>query len=154
MEDIVQDIECNSRQDKFLIMLLERIQKLEDALKRNDEYIELLLSQITSTYFTVYLSGKYNSVTKEYTNLTTVINDIVKTTTAAVPCKHIYASYYHLSSGDVKAGCFLVINTQQSWLLKSIVTLLDERLCHYVNLNSWSFYNEWELDLDKFQVLL
>lgn len=136
-------------QEKFLVMLLERVQKLEDELKEKNDNMKRLLSHTTSTYFKVNLSGVYNSATNDYADLTTVMDDIIKTIHEAVPCTHIYALY-----SERHTRCNLLIHTQNTWLLKSIIGMLDERLRRYVNLNTWVLVHEWNLDLKHYKVLV
>lgn len=145
----MEDIVCTNAQEKFLIMLLERIEKLEDELKKSNENLTRLLSHTTSNYFSVNLSGPLDRVTKQYANLTTIMNDIVNMIKEAIPCVNVYALYYHENT-----GCHLVIQTQKTWLLESIVALLDTRLRRYVNINSWTLKHEWNLDLERHKLLL
>lgn len=145
----MEDIVCTNAQEKYLIMLLERIEKLEDELKTSNAHMARLLSHTTSNYFSVNLSGLFDRVTKQYTNLTTVMNNIIETIQETIPCVHIYALYYHDNT-----GCHLVIQTQKTWLLESIAAFLDTRMRRYVNLNSWSLKHEWNLDLEPYKVLV
>lgn len=149
MADIVNEIVCDNAQEKLLIMLLERVEKLEDELKESNQHMARLLSHTTSNFFCVNLSGPLDRVTKQYANLTTVMDDIVKTIQEAIPCIHIYALYYHDNT-----GCQLTIQTEKTWLLESIVVLLDTRLRRYVNLNSWTLKYEWNLDLERYKLLM
>ena len=128
----------NSPQDKLLIMLLERISTLEDVINKQNNLLSELTSMHTSDVFTVYLSGKCSHV--GYEELTKVQDEIVAIINEYVPCHSIHA---HFHSGRTNAS--LVLHTKEKHMLRTVETLLTEKLSGVVHLNLWSMKSPMEV---------
>jgi hypothetical protein len=142
MADIVTEIQCNSAQEKFLIMLLERVEKLEDALKQSNNHMTQLLSLTTSNFFSVNLTGQLDRVTKNYTDISTMMDKIKQTIHDAIPCQQIYGTYYHDNT-----GCSLILETKDKYLLETVASMLSPQLRKYVHMNSWTMKHHYNIDL-------
>jgi hypothetical protein len=148
MADIVSEIQCDSAQEKFLIMLLERVEKLENALNQSNDSMTQLLSLTTSNFFSVNLSGQLDRVTKNYTDISTIMDKIKQTIHDAIPCKQIYGTYYHDNT-----GCSLILETKDKYLLETVVSMLSPQLRKYVNMNSWTMQHHYNIDLSLYKIL-
>lgn len=148
MADIMEDIECNSAQEKFLIMLLERVEKLENALKQSNDHMTQLLSLTTSNFFSVNLSGQLDRVTKNYTDISSVMTKIKQTIHDVIPCNQLYGTYYHDNT-----GCFLMLETKDKYLLETVISMLSPQLRKYVNMNSWTMHHQYSIDLSNYKIL-
>jgi hypothetical protein len=158
MADIIEDIENASAQDKFLIMLLERVEKLEDIVKQSNEHVTELLAHMTSNYFSLKLTGLIHHLLNQHIDLTRVIDDIVKAIHTEVPCLRIYVLYatkesrFYFDCPDY-TKCELVIHTKQTLMLDSVASLLSEKIrCHAI-INSWTRKREWDYDLERYTLL-
>lgn len=127
MDSSSDTIVYNSPQDKLLIMLLERVENLEDEVRKSNENVERLLKHVSSHCFSVVLTG-YN-----YTDISTVIETIMDNIQKHIPCKKIHTRYY---SNNI--GCLLTFVTVQNWLLDTVIEKLDGPLRKLVHLNSWT----------------
>lgn len=124
------NLEYSSAQDKLLIMLLERITALEGVISKQSATLSELVSMSTSDVFTLCITGKYTNddledMTKVEEQILSIINDIV-------PCRNIYISKFDYVGGS------LALHTQKRYLLRSIETLLNQKLSTVVDFaGSW-----------------
>jgi hypothetical protein len=151
MADIVSEIQCTNAQDKFLIMLLERVEKLEDIVRQSNEHM-------TSNYFSVKLTGSIHEFSNQHVDLTRVIDEIVKTIHTEVACLRIYVLYatketrFRFDCPDY-TKCEIVIHTKQTLMLDSVASLLSKKIRCYAMINSWTMKREWDYDLERYTLL-
>lgn len=158
MADIIEDIKCDRAQDKFLIMLLERVQNLEDEVRQGNADIKCLLSHMTSNYFSLKLKGLIHEFLNQHIDLTRVIDDIVKTIHTEVPCHGIYVLYatketrFCFDYPDY-TKCEIVIHTKHSLMLETIALLLSKKIRNHAIINSWTMKHEWDYDFERYTLL-
>lgn len=132
----MEDIECHSVQDRLLIMLLERVEQLEQRVHDQNKMIDRLLTYTTSQCFSFYVNGCVLNNTR--TTVTTVIHDIANTINSFIPIDMLYGKYYFDNT-----GCCICIHTKSPWLFKTIKESLDTHLktiMPFIIINSWQMH--------------
>lgn len=138
---MLEDIECHSVQDRLLLMLLERVERLEGLVHEQSENLQQLLALTTSRYFSFYINGCI--MDGKRTAIDAIIPDIANVIHDAIPIKKLYGKYYFDNT-----ACCVCFETQRPWLLTSMKDHLDKHLRENIKsivINSWQMhYNPLE----------
>jgi hypothetical protein len=131
------DLVYNTPQDQLLVMLLERISKLEDIVENNNKLTSQLLSLVTYKYFTLSITGKlvnkrYSIIPKDY------VLEIINYINESVPIIKAWATFY-----PDETGCSITVETQYDQLptvIKETFKNLHEDMV--VNSTGWREFKE------------
>jgi hypothetical protein len=122
MDDIIVSIV--TPQDKLLIMMIERISRLEDQVQRYNDRIEQLLSISTFEYFSTYCTGKMEN--GNYIDLLPHISGIAKIIMKGISVSEMYT---YLSNDNT--DCSIIFRTKSKWMLKSVQDTMEPMLQHF-----------------------
>lgn len=129
----MEDFVYSTPQDRLLIMMLERLEKLEDEVAKSNKNMEKILTFITSEYFLIPIDGKFQngkrSIIKPLEER--IKNEIEK----IIPCKMVmiyYNQQFYTSDVDGSNGG-IYIQTESRWLLDELREKLYIPVNQYVN---------------------
>jgi hypothetical protein len=146
----MDDIECQSPHEKFMLMMLERIERIEDQVHEQNKQLQHLLSLTTSRYFSFYINGCVINDKRSPVNL--IIHEIANIIHEVIPLTTMYGRYYFENT-----GCCVCLETQSPWLLKTIQETLDKELRNAMPrtiVNSWDMHIKVPSNFEKVVTLI
>ena len=135
---IGDEINYQGPQDKFLIMLLERLETLEDEFRKQNKQLEQILSLTTAKYFSFYVNGCVINDKRSQVNL--IIHEIANIIHHVIPLITMHGRYYFENT-----GCCICLETEDPWLFKTVKHTVTNQLRDCMPqtiVNSWEMHTK------------